>query len=103
MGRLGWVRSSAWTWDFSSTASTTAPSGGFMYSSTTSVSFSSKRLSLESLKASTRCGFMPLDDQIACTVDLETPACLAMVRTDHCVASGGVVCRVSKTTRSTFS
>ena len=30
-GNDGWVRSSAWIWDFSSMHSTTARSGGFRY------------------------------------------------------------------------
>ena len=54
IGRLGWVRSRAWIWDYSSMQSTTALSGGHMYSPTTSTSFSSKRLSAESLKVSTK-------------------------------------------------
>src|SRR5579875_1508541 len=56
MGRLGWVRLSAWIWLFSSTHSTTEPSRGLRYKSTTSASFSSERLSLDSSKVSTRCG-----------------------------------------------
>jgi hypothetical protein len=103
IGKLGWARSRAWTWDFSATDSTTAFGGGPRFSSTTSVSFSSQCLSFESLKVPTWWGFMPLEDQISCTVDLETPACLAMERTDHCVASGGVVCKVSCTIWATFS
>src|SRR6266446_5367899 len=56
IGSDGWVRSSAWIWDFSSTHSTTALSGGFRYSPTTSMSFFSNRRSFDSLKVSTRCG-----------------------------------------------
>ena len=36
MGSTGAVRSKAWIWGFSSTANTTAPSGGARYSPTTS-------------------------------------------------------------------
>jgi hypothetical protein len=39
MGSIGAVRSRAWIWDFSSTHSTTAFSGGARYSATTSVTF----------------------------------------------------------------
>ena len=57
MGKLGWVRSSAWHWVFSSKANTTARSGGLRYNPTTSTSFSSKRGSLETLNRSTFHGF----------------------------------------------
>src|SRR5471030_1900487 len=50
MGRLGWVRSIAWHWVFSSKLNTTARAGGFIYRPTTSTSFSSKCGSLDSLK-----------------------------------------------------
>jgi hypothetical protein len=59
VGKPGWVRSRAWIWLFSSNDSTSACSGGFRYTSTTSSSFSAKRGSLLSLKVSTRCGFRP--------------------------------------------
>ena len=39
---MGWVRSNAWTWLFSSTHCTNALSGGFKYKPTTSRSFSMK-------------------------------------------------------------
>ena len=65
IGSEGWVRSSAWIWLFSSMHKTTAFSGGFRYSPTTSTSFSSKRLSFESLNISTRCGFRPRPDRSA--------------------------------------
>jgi len=42
-GSDGWLRSSAWTEDFSSMHNTIAFSGGFRYNPTTSISFSSKR------------------------------------------------------------
>ena len=40
-GRLGWVRSRAWIWDFSSKEKTEGIVGWFMYRPTTSTSFSS--------------------------------------------------------------
>ena len=55
-GRIGWVRSRAWIWDFSSTLTTTAPAGGSMYRPTTSRSLASNLGSVENLNVSTRCG-----------------------------------------------
>ncbi len=51
-GRLGWVRSNAWHWVFSSKLNTTARCGGFRYRPTTSTSLASKSGSLEILKVS---------------------------------------------------
>src|SRR5271157_3542809 len=56
IGSTGWVRSSACTWLFSSTHSTSALSGGLRYSPTTSRTFSTKKGSVESLKLLLRCG-----------------------------------------------
>src|SRR3989304_5461279 len=70
---------------------------------TTSVSFSTKRLSLESLNVSMRCGCKPCASQIRWTVDFPTPWAFAIVRTDQCVASFGVVCRVASTISFTLS
>jgi hypothetical protein len=88
IGSDGWVRSSAWIWDFSSIASTIAFSGGFRYRPTTSISFSSKRLSLESLNVLTRWGLRLRADQIRCTVADDTPARAAIVRQLQCVPTG---------------
>src|ERR1039458_3180273 len=55
-GSPGCVRSNAWIWLFSSKHSTSALSGGFKYSPTTSVSFSRNFASRESLKMWLRCG-----------------------------------------------
>ena len=55
IGRIGWVRSSAWHWDFSSTHTTTALPGGFRYKPTTSATFASKYGSVENLNPSVRC------------------------------------------------
>jgi len=83
--------------------STTAFSGGFMYRPTTSTSFSSKSGSLDSLKVSTRCGWIPRADQIRCTVEGDTPVRLAIDLQLQCVSTGGVSCRVSRTISSTLS
>src|SRR5512135_1443670 len=73
MGSDGWVRSNACTWLFSSRHSTTAFSGGFRYSPTTSTSFSSNRGSVDNLNVSTRCGCSPRARQTRCTVSRLTP------------------------------
>ena len=103
MGSDGWVRSSACTWLFSSRQSTTAFSGGFRYSPTTSTSFSSNRGSFDSLNVSTRCGCSPRARQTRCTVSRLTPTRAAIVRVDQCVAPGGVSCTVTRTISSTVS
>jgi hypothetical protein len=58
------VRSNAWTWVFSSTHNTTAASGGFRYSPTTSRTLSMNCGSVDSLKSSMRCGLSPKARQI---------------------------------------
>src|SRR3972149_5159428 len=103
IGNPGCVRSRACTCDFSSTHRTTALSGGFRYTPTTSVSFSTNRLSFESLNVSMRCGCNPCASQIRETVALLTPMASAIVRVDQCVASGGVVCSVASTIALIFS
>ena len=55
-GRVGWVRSSAWIWLFSSTHSTIACSGGFRYKPTTSRTLPSSSGSVENLNVSVRHG-----------------------------------------------
>src|SRR6266542_3160326 len=89
IGSDGLVRSRAWIWLFSSTHSTTALSGGFRYSPTTSVSFSRNRLSLETLKVRT-------------TVAGLTPATFAMERVDQWVSPFGFVLVVRRMTSATF-
>src|SRR5512134_458496 len=103
IGSDGWVRSNACTWLFSSRQSTTAFSGGFRYSPTTSTSFSSNRGSFDSLNVSTRCGCSPRARQTRCTVSRLTPTRAAIVRVDQCVAPGGVSCTVTRTISSTVS
>src|SRR3990172_7310124 len=98
MGSDGWVRSSAWIWLFSSTQSTTALAGGFRYSPTTSVSFSTNCGSRDNLKVSTRWGCRPWASQIRCTVAGLTPWACAMVRQLQWVAALGLVCSVASTT-----
>src|SRR6266568_871799 len=103
MGRLGWVRSNAWICDFSSAHSTTALSGGLRYNPTTSTSFSSNRLSLDSLNVSTRCGCRPRPAQMRCTVAEEIPVALAIVRQLQWVCPSGSLCNVRSTTCAIFS
>ena len=103
IGSDGWVRSSAWIWLFSSMHNTTAFSGGFRYSPTTSTSLSSNRLSLDSSKVSTRCGCSPRAFQIRCTVALLTPCAFAIDRQLQCVSPGGLSCKVACTIASTCS
>src|SRR6478735_3946981 len=101
IGSDGWVRSSACTDDFSSMHSTIAFSGGFTYSPTTSINFSSKRGSVDNLNVSTRCGFNPRADQIRCTVAGDTPTRSAIVRHDQCVCPTGTEFLVNSTISST--
>ena len=103
IGRPGWVRSSAWICDFSSTDSTTAWAGGSTYKPTMSVSFSAKAGSLESLKCRQRCGLRPWAFQIACTVDAAMPATFAIARNVQWVASNGGGSCVRRTISATRS
>ena len=89
MGSIGWERSSAWIWLFSSTHSTTAWSGGFRYSPTMSRTFSMKNGSLDSLKVRCRCGCTPNRSNQRPTVLLETPQRSDIERTVQWVAFGG--------------
>src|SRR3972149_1710214 len=50
-----------------------------------------------------RCGCKPCASQIRWTVDFPTPWAFAIVRTDQCVASFGVVYRVASTISFTLS
>src|SRR6266540_3156451 len=59
IGSTGWDRSNAWTWDFSSTHSTRACSGGSRYSPTTSRTLSMNCGSELSLKVSARVRLEP--------------------------------------------
>src|SRR6202011_3825604 len=76
--------------------------GGLRYSPTTSTSFSSKRLSLDSLKVSVRCGCSPRADQMRCTVALLTPCALASDRQLQCVSPSGGSCNVAGTIAATL-
>src|SRR4029453_15313880 len=100
---LGAVRSSAWIWDFSSTHSTTAASGGSRYRPTTSYTLSTNNGSLDSLKVSARCGWRPKSRQIRPIVDFDNPDRSAINLRDQCVAFFGVSSRVATTTSSTWS
>ena len=59
MGSIGAVRSRAWIWDFSSTHSTTALSGGARYRPTTSVTLPTSSGSVEYLKVPDLQGWIP--------------------------------------------
>jgi len=59
IGNIGAVRSNAWIWDFSSTHSTIAFSGGARYNPTTSVTLATSWGSVENLNVSTRHGCTP--------------------------------------------
>src|SRR5258708_12859851 len=56
IGRIGWDRSRAWHWLFSSTQITTAFSGGCRYRPATSRTLASSCGSAENLNPSVRCG-----------------------------------------------
>ncbi len=64
-----------------------------------SPSFSSNRLSLESLKVLIRCGFKPLAAQMRPTVEGLTPTSLASDLRLQCVAPAGLAVSVSLTIR----
>jgi len=64
---IGWVRSSAWIWLFSSTHNTIAFSGGSRYSPTMSRTLLTNSESVESLKVSCRCGCRPKARQMRLT------------------------------------
>ena len=59
IGSTFWVRFSAWIWDFSSTHSTIAFSGGFRYNPITSVILASNSGSVENLNVSAFHGLTP--------------------------------------------
>src|SRR6266540_1402769 len=103
IGSIGCERSSAWICDFSSTHSTTACSGGWWYSPTTSTTLSTNSGSVDSLKVSTRCGLSPNLRQIRPIVDLLSPERAAIDVRDQCVAFPGVSSSVATTTASTCS
>ena len=78
-------RFSAWTWDFSSTHSTTALPGGFRYNPTTSRTLASSSESVENLNVSCRHGLMWYLRQARATVASPRPSCLPSNRDDQCV------------------
>src|SRR5665213_2673487 len=93
IGRIGAVRSRAWTWDFSSTHSTIAFSGGHKYNPTTSRILASSSGSVENLNVPKRHGCRPHFFHVVDTVKSLIPKCLASNRLDQCVtpnrAGGG--------------
>src|SRR3984885_15492851 len=93
IGSTGWDLSRAWTWDFSSTHSTTAFSGGLWYRPATSTTFSMNSGSVDSLKESWRWGLRSNFRQIRPTVDFDRPLRLAIEALDQWVASRGISSR----------
>src|SRR5215217_8829097 len=100
IGNTGAERSSAWIWDFSSTHSTNAFSGGSTYSPTTSRTLSMNCGSVDSLNVSTWCGLSLNAFQIRPTVERLRPLWAAIDARDQCVASVGVRSKVDTTTCS---
>jgi hypothetical protein len=100
--RAGWVRSRAWIWDFSSTHTTTARSGGSGYNPTTSRTLASSCGSVENLKLLACQGFSSCCCHTRATVLRLTPSSAASSRLDQCVtpssAGGGarVAARISE-------
>jgi hypothetical protein len=84
-GRIGAVRSRAWTCDFSSTQRTTAFSSGSRYKPTTSRIFASSSGSVENLNVSVRHGCRFHLRQIRATVAKEIFSSAASSRADQCV------------------
>ena len=74
IGKSGRVRSSAWTWLFSSIDSTMARSGGQRYSPTMSRTFSTNCGSADNLNVSRRCDCNPNVCQMRAIVAFESPA-----------------------------
>src|SRR3990172_13099736 len=74
-----------------------ALSGGLRYSPTTSVSFSVKRMSFESLNRLVRWGCNPWASQMRWTIEWLTPWALAIVRRLQWVAPAGFVWRGAST------
>src|SRR5260370_19367790 len=70
---------------------------GSRYSPTMSSSFSTKCLSFDTLKLSTRCGLSPCACQMRRTLAALTPATAAMLRVLQCVSLSGRCCVVSAT------
>jgi hypothetical protein len=103
MGSIGWLRSSAWTWLFSSTHKTRAWSGGSRYSPTTSRSFSMNQGSVDSLKLRVRWGCRPKSWKKRWTALFETPVSAAMARTVQCVPACGFVVSVLVSRAATAS
>src|SRR5882757_6190500 len=101
IGRTGCDLSNAWIWDFSSTHSTIARSGGSRYRPTTSRTLSTNSGSVDSLNDSDRHGCRPNVRQIRDTVDCDIPVALAIDRLDQWVALRGLDSSVSTITRST--
>lgn len=85
IGSIGAVRSSAWIWDFSSTQSTIAFSGGATYRPTTSVTFATSSGSVENVSVSDFHGCTPYSRHARATVAFPIVTCVASSREDQCV------------------
>ena len=106
IGRIGAVRSNAWTCDFSSTQSTTALSGGFRYNPTTSRTLASSSGSVENLNVSAFHGCSPHRRQILPIQTCEIPSSAPSSRDDQCVTpsrSGGASSVASTTATSSIT
>src|SRR4029450_9442678 len=90
IGRIGAVRSVACIWGFSSTAKTSALSGGLMYNPTTSRTLSTNIGSVDSFQVWIACGLSPNARQIRDTALCDMPVDAAIDRVDQCVSSPGV-------------
>src|SRR5215217_5569114 len=105
IGSVFWVRFSAWIWDFSSTQSTIAFSGGARYNPTMSVTLASSSGSVENLNVSAFHGFTPYSVHTAATVAWSIPRRGASSRDDQCVTprlfGGGVNVAAMTAARST--
>ena len=89
--------------DFSSTHSTTARSGGWWYSPTTSTTFTANSGSVDSLNVPAKCGLISNLRQIRPIVDGDSPLRSAIEARDQCVASSGISSSVAVMTSSTLS
>lgn len=93
IGSITAVRSRAWIWDFSSTHSTTAFSGGARYNPTMSVTFATSSGSVLNLKVCSRHGCTPTSRHALATVPLDVFNLAASSRDDQWVTPrlfGGV-------------
>jgi hypothetical protein len=92
-GNKGWVRSRAWTWDFSSTHRTIARSGGLKYRPTTSRTFSTNKGSVDSEGLSNCNEHLGWDEVSALGVVLNTCAHSSLAgrtKSDYAIVSSNI-------------